>query len=761
MKTSAKKEDNLIIILINKFLPYWPLFLVLLVICLIVARVYLQYTTPLFEASASILIDDAKKGSDESKLSESLDYLSSKKIVENEIEVLKSKSLVKQIVNKLNLYAPVFEEGKLKAKLLYENGPITVEYQQIDTLTKKREINFKYSRETQEVIIDAKVYPTNEWVKVQSDVFRFTPNPNYKSSDKPLFFTIMSPRSVANQLAGRLNVASVSKLSSVVRISIMDQSPKRAEDILRELLNGYNRLLTDEKNALAAHTSTFVEERLMDIKQDLDSIEQKIQQYKSSNGALDISSQGQLFLENVSSNDQKLSEINMQLAVLKHLRAQLLSKNNVGGIVPSTLGVSDPLLSQLLNKLYDAEMNYEKLKKTTAENNPILVSIVDEINKIKPSILENIDSQTKSLQASKNNLYATNNSYSTIMEAIPQKERDLVDISREHSTKSNIYNFLLQRREEAALSYSGNTLTNKVIDEPESSTGPVSPNHKLIYAFAVFFSLGAGAGLILGKELLSGKILYRYQIENLTNFPVVSEISYEKEKKELVISNRKNGVIAEQFRKLRASLSYIGIVGNRKKLLITSAIPGEGKSFISANLGLTLALGGKRVILLELDLSNPSLSNKLGIPKKEGMTSFLEGKNNLQDIIVRTPAHKNLFIIPSGTLPENPTELIMNGRVEKLFEYLEENFDYIIVDTAPVCALSDAYILSPLCDATLYIVRHNYTPKAILERLDENNKINELKNLTILFNSIQSRGFSKNTYGYGYSYSYANKAKLT
>ncbi len=760
MKVVTKKEDNLVLQLWNKFVPFWPLFLVLIVIFLAGAWAYLQYKAPLYQATASILIKDEKKGSDDSKLSESLNYLSSKKIVENEIEVLKSNSLLKEVVLNLNLYAAVYEEGKFKPTLLYENAPVTIIHKDADTLRTDQKVYFSIQRSTGKVVINDKVYPYDEWVNTRIGMVMFIAKSGYVPSDKPLFFTLTNPKVMVNALGSMLNVSSVSKLSSVIGLSIMDQSSVRAEDILREILTGYNKILSDEKNTLAKNISSSVEDRLNYVKQDLDSIERKIQQFKA-NGALDISSQGKLFLENVSTNDQKLSEINMQMAVLNQVGNYIQSKNNVGGIVPSTLGVSDPMLSQLLNKLYDAELQYEKLKKTTAENNPVLVAVTDEIKKIKPGILENIESQRRSLSVSKNNLYATNGAYSSIMQAIPQKERDLVEISREHSIKSNIYNILLQRREEAALSYSSNTLNNKVVDEPESSQGPVSPNKKLIYLASIVFAMAVGVSLIVGKELLSSKILYRNEIEQLTTFPVIGEIAYEKSNNPLAIADGKRGLVAEQFRKLRASIYHMGMVENKKKILITSTISGEGKSFVAANLGLTLALAGKKVILLEFDLSNPALSEKLDVNEEKGISSYLQGESEAEEIIKPTDASRNLFIIPCGDLPDNPSELIMNGKVQELFAYLEGKFDHIIVDSAPVGALSDAYILSPLCDSTLYIVRHNYTPKAGLQRLEGENNIELLKNVTIVFNGVQPRGFSKSDYGYGYGYTkgYLNQPK--
>ncbi|HTM93134.1 MAG TPA: polysaccharide biosynthesis tyrosine autokinase, partial [Flavisolibacter sp.] len=494
----------------------------------------------------------------------------------------------------------------------------------------------------------------------------------------------------------------------------------------------------------------------------LDSIERKLQEYKSSRGAYDISSQSKLFLDNVSNNDNKLSDINIQLSVLNQVENYVTSKSSSGAIVPSTLGISDPLLSQLLDKLYDLELQHEKLKRTTAENNPLLVSVTDQITKIKPSILENIRSQRKSLEASKVNLSATNGSYSSILQTIPQKEKDLVNISREQSIKSGIYTFLLQKREEAALSYSSTVANNRVIDKAESSGNPVSPNKRNIYLAFVVAGMALGIGSITLKEALNNKILYREELEQLTTYPIIGEINFQKKKIDLVMEDDRSLIVAEQFRKLRATLGFMKINSSIKHILVTSSIPQEGKSFTTANLGLTLAMAGKKVILIEFDLINPSLSRKFEINSSKGVTDFLTGECEPEEIIKRTVANENLFVIPSGSLPHNPSELILNGKVEGLLNYLDHVFDYVIIDSTPVCALSDAYVFSPMCDITLYMVRHGITPKILIRRLERNDMTKNLKNVGIVFNGIKSRGFFKkdnNEYGYGYNYIYNRKSK--
>ncbi|MGZ8549556.1 MAG: GumC family protein, partial [Chitinophagaceae bacterium] len=745
-ETTQNSEQNILSQVWSRYFPYWPLFVALVVVCGAAAWIYLKMKAPLYEATASILIKDEKKGSDDSKMIESLNLISTKKIVENEIEVLKSRSLMGEVVENLGLYAPVFKDGKWIDHSAYSLTPVKIDVKDPEHLQEAKKLYFNWHAKDSLVVINGHRYPAGQWVATPYGELKFTPTGHSYTGHQKLYFSLLNPKKVTLGLAQSLEI-STSKLSSVISISLKDEVPARGEAILNHLIKAYNNAAVRDKNYLASNTLAFVEYRLALVGRGLDSIERRLEEYKSRKGAVDISSQGQLFLQNVSANDQKVGDVNVQLAALDQVEKYVQSKDNRGGIVPSSLGIADPLLSQLLTKLYDAELQFEKLKKTTAENNPMLVSITDQIEKIKPSIQENIQSQRRSLLASKSNLYATNNSYSSLLQTIPKKERDLVEISREQAIQSNIYSFLLQKREEAALSNSSTVADNRVVDAAESTLVPVSPNKKMIYLVAFVMALGLGIAVVSGKEILSRNILYRSEIEAMTTFPVIGEISYQKAKDPVVMVDGSNSFIAQQFRKLRASLPFMGIGAKRKKILVTSSIAGEGKSFTVANLGLSLALTGKKVVVVELDLTNPTLSSKLGIGEEKGVSGYLNGELEPEEIIKRTEVNSNLFIISAGTLPHNPSELILSERLPELLSYLEKLFDYILIDTAPVAALADAYAIAPYCDATLYIVRHAHTPKVIVQRLEASNKVNALKNVAIIFNGVRSRGFTSDSYG--------------
>jgi len=271
--------------------------------------------------------------------------------------------------------------------------------------------------------------------------------------------------------------------------------------------------------------------------------------------------------------------------------------------------------------------------------------------------------------------------------------------------------------------------------------------------------LGVCIAIITIREALTGKVLYRHEVESRTSIPIIGEVAFDKTRTPLVIEAGKRSFIAEEFRKLRMSLSFLGIDEAHKKILITSSISGEGKSFISANLAVSLSLTGKKVVLVDLDLNNPTIAKILNVVPGEGITEYLQGEKKPEEIIKRVQGHENLFFISAGNIPENPTELLANGKVKDIVNYLDETFDIVIIDTSPIVLVTDAYLLTDLCNATLYVVRHNYTPKMVIKRIDENIQINPINNPAIIFNGVKIRGFLKNNYGYGYDYLYTPKQK--
>lgn len=757
-KYNSNSEDNLIASLLYKFLPFWPLFTALLVVGLLGAWAYLKYyATPTYAVNASLIVQDKEKGVDASKIKESIDAFNANKTVENEIKVLGSNALMHQVVKELGLYAPVYEEAKFKHVPAYLSSPIIIRLKSPEKAKEHKEVYFSYKPADNKVEIGPNTYPLDTWVQTPYGELQFTKNPRKKiEASGPLYFSITPPRKVAGQLSGNILIESSGKLSSVINLYLEDKVAERGEDILNALIRAYQQAAIDERNRLASHTLAFVEDRIRTIEGELSELESKIVEFKSMKGAVDLNEQGKMFLQSVGDNDRKVGEIDMQLAVLDNVANYVISKNTSVGIVPSTLGVNDPVLSQLLQKLYDAEIQYQQLRKTTAENNPLLLSLKEEIESIRPGILENIRNQRANLVSSRAKLASNNNSYNAVLQSIPHKERELLEISRQQTIKNDAYSFLLQKREETVLSFAPSAEELRIVDMASSSGQPVSPNPLYVYLSSIIVVFGIGVAFVMSKELLHSKLLFRSDIESHTTAPIVAELTNVETPYNGVLTDQPPSIAqVEQFRRLRVTMGLYGRTFTRRKIMVTSSISGEGKSYVSTNLAISLAASGKKVVLLDFDLRNPNTSNLFKTVSEQGIIEYLREDIQPADI-VRTTPYENLHLIPAGIDIGDHTEMLQNIKMEELFDYVEQNFDYVVVDTPPVDLVSDAFLLSEYCDVTLLVLRHAYTPKSLVQRLAQNDKISSLRNVAIVFNGVKQRGFAKG-YGYGYGYGYDNR----
>lgn len=772
---NERNEEISIGDLFYQFIPYWPYFVILLILTLASTWIYLRYKMPVYQTTATLLIKDDKSSTPASELQDAFDMFGAKKNVENEVEVLQSKTLMKQVVENLHLYAPVSSSGRVINQSAYVRSPIVVEAKYPDSIKPVKEVQFKFNNQKGLVNINDTLYPLNQWQITSYGILRFVLNPYYSfpkeiettKTEQQYYFSLLPISKSANEILTQINIQPSSKQSTVIDLSIEGTVPQRGQDILNELLKVYNEAAIKDKNILAANTLKFVNERLRFVETDLDSVEVALQRFKSKNKIVDISAQGQIYLQTVAANDDKASEIDVQLAMLEQVEKNLNTKNDFEGIVtpslsmpnssesgtevPATLGVSDPQLINLLQKLSDLQLQYIQTKKIVPENNPAVVALVDAINKLRPQISESIKSQIRNLTAAKSNIIGSNNQYNSMLKTIPEKERELLSISRQQAIKNTIYTFLLQKREETALSFASAVADSRVIDSAESSDEPVSPKKKLIYLAVFLGSLVLGVAIIYLKEMLTRTVQQRSDIEKYTAIPFLGEVNYDRSKSSFVISEGKRSFIAEQFRQLRTSLGYMGVDESHKRILITSSISGEGKSFIANNLGISLGLMGKKTVLLELDLRKPKLSEQFHISRQSGLSNYLIGKLDAEEMIKQT-SFENVYLIPAGPIPPNPSELISNGRLAELLLYLEKTFDCIIIDTAPINPVTDAYIISKMTDVTLFVIRHDYTPNMFLKKLTEQNTIKNLKNPAIIYNGIRGKGVKKYGYGYGYGY---------
>jgi capsular exopolysaccharide synthesis family protein len=737
----------------------------------------MKFTLPVYETKASVLIKDEKKGEEESKMEEVLNVFGSKKIVENEQEILRSNSVINEVVRNQHLYAAIEQEKGwkgLKIKPAFISFPLTIEAKNPADLKKQKKTYFTYNEETKTVVIGESAYKINEWFKIPAGEIRFTENPNYGKYSEALkefmteektdeeeevkfFFTIKDIKTATAGVIGNLNVIPSNKQSSVINISYKDPIPERAEKIIEEIVRSYNKSSIERKNQVALKTLQFIDERLNHVSKELDSVEKNIQKYRNTSGIVDIGEQSKMYLESIGSNDQQMNTINLQLSSLNEIEKNLSVGKET--IAPGSLNMQDPALNNLLDKYYSNQSQYEKLRKTNGENFPAVAALREEIEKTKPLILENVRNQKKNLEAGRGYLSKTSNKYSSMLNSIPKKERELVEVSRQQNIKNGIYTFLLQKKEEISYSISSIIPECYMVSNPTTSPNPISPKKLFVGLICLMIPILFILGILILKENINHKILYRSDIEKYTDYPILGEVVYEKFDSPVVTGSGQRSFVVEQFRQIRSVLKHqMDGFSTGKRILVTSSIKGDGKSFVSGNLAVSFARSGKKVALLEMDLHQPRISEMFTIPQNVGITDYLIGQAKPENIILKSSKHENLSILPCGFLEEDPTELLTYDKLETLFSFLDKRFDIIIIDTAPFKALTDAYIIGAHCNLVMVVVRHDHTPTKILERINEDMESQEINNVAIVFNGVKNRGMGKFSYGYGYGYGYDQKS---
>ncbi len=747
------------------YFPFWPLFLLTISISLICAFFYIKYQTPIYQANATLILKDEESGTE--TVLKALDVSAPKKNVKNEIEILKSQKIMDQVVIEMGLYAQIYIPGRVHNALTYASCPVS--FISLDPKNIKPAANFIkfiYMPKEKVVSFEGKKYPLEIPVITHYGKFRINYNHLLDAQNNSQYLLILQKvNAVSKGLISNLSINTTSNQSTILNLAFTDPSPTRAEDILNNLIKTYNQETINEKNLLSKNTLDFIEERLAKVTLELSNIEGDIVDYKTEKGIVDISTEGTAYLSSVQNNDQQLAEIMIQLDVLNQIENYVVNKNDQAGTVPA--GISDPLLSQLLTKLYEAELQLDKLRKTGAENSPAIIAIKSQIAQIKPGLLENIRNLRQNLKLRQSKVQGESNKYSSMLRTIPKKERDLLDIGRQQTIKNSIYTFLLQKREETALSYASAVADSRLVNAAESYWLPVRPLKTSIYIFALFIGLLSAIAIVLLKEKLTSVIVFRSDIEKATKSVILAEILFDNSKNIPAITEGNRTPIAEQFRSLRTSLSFVGSSTNKKTILLTSSISGDGKSYIAINLAASLALSNKKVALLELDLRKPRISSMLNVNKEPGITNFLVGQIKSDKIIKKVDNFENLFLLPAGNIPPNPQELIINGKLDELIDDLKLEFDYVLIDSPPIGLVSDARLLNKYADISLYIMRHKHTPRKYLKFFNQLFINKELNNLYLVFNGLKSRGIFGtenlvkggygNGYGNGYGYGYGEE----
>lgn len=763
--------------LLFRYLIHWPWFVVSIIICIACAWGYLRLTTPIYNISATVLIKDEKKGGGAS-MSSDLEkmglegFVSSSSNVDNEIEVLRSKSLAREVVNNLGLFVTYMDEDEFPSKELYHTSPVLVSltHQEADKLPGRMEINMilqptgalgvqitvgekEYRKQFDKL---PAVFPTDEGTVAffaNNDTLSAV-RPENITKERHITAFINRPFSVSKGYVNSLSIAPTSKTTSVVVISLENTNTRRGRDYINKLLEMYNINANNDKNEVAQKTAEFIDERIGIISKELGSTEQDLENFKRSAGITDLSSEAQIALTGNAEYEKKRVENQTQINLVMDLQRYM--KGNEYEVLPSNIGLQDAASAGAIDRYNQMLVERKRLLRTSTENNPTIINLDTSIRAMRTNVQATLDATLKGLQITKEDLAREASRYSRRINDAPTQERQFVSIARQQEIKSGLYLMLLQKREENAITLAATANNAKIIDEALADDNPISPKKTIVYLVALVLGVGLPVGVIYLIGLTKFKIEGRADVEKLTSLPVVGDIPLADEKTaSIAVFENQNNLMSETFRNVRTNLQFM-LENGKNVILVTSTISGEGKSFISANLAISLSLLGKKVVIVGLDIRKPGLNKVFNIPKKEhGITQYLTNTTaNLMDFVQPSDINKNLFILPGGTVPPNPTELLARGGLEKAIETLKANFDYVILDTAPVGMVTDTLLIGRVADLSVYVCRADYTHKAEFTLINELAENNKLPNLCIAVN-----GLDLNSRKYGYYYGYGKYGK--
>ena len=746
-----------------KQLRYGHWFIISLTISYIGAYFYLEQYTPIYKVNATLLIKDENSNK---KVSDVVDAFSSVgvKQMDNEIEVLRSRTLMARVIDALNLTVSYWREGRSRDMELYGDSPIKIITNESAGFTNGSPFYIRCVSENRYQLLDTKQnfikdFDFSQLIKSPYGQFRVFRNKSVKLSPEPIKVIFQSREGLVGGLAGGIQIAPLNYTTSFISLSIETALPDKGKAILGKLLEEYAYASLEDKNRESTNTLRFIEERLKLVSSELGDVEQNVEQYKRTQGITDLSSEASLFLGKVEENDTKLNELEIQAKVLLGVEGYI-NNSEAGNLAPATLMVNDPVLSGYISQYTQLESERAKLARSVQPGNPLLETINGQMRNVKQAIRENISNQKTNIEVNRNNLVNLNNRLESSISTIPRKEREYVGIKRQAGIKENLYLLLFQKREETALSYSSTVTDSRVVDMPYDTGGPIKPNRRFNYMLALLIGLGTPFFLITIKVLLTTTVQSKNEIERKTGLKVFGKISlFSKENESEMMDVNNRSFVSEQIRMIRSNLQYL--IPDKKDgigstILLTSSTSGEGKSFITLNIAASLSYLDKKVVIIGLDLRKPKIFKDLEVEKKKGVSNYLIGRAEIDEIIQKTKI-ENLFMITSGPIPPNPSELISNGRIKELLEVLKHKFDYILIDTPPYGLVTDATLLAAYTDVCFYIVRHENTPKHFLTMIRELNAKNVFKSINIIFNAVNHKSSSEYGYGYGYGKGYYEK----
>lgn len=758
----------------------WYWFVLSLIIFGGIGAIYLRYTTPLYQSTAKLLIkDDANSGKRGASLQNitNIGTISNSTGIDNEMEILSSHSIAEDAIRDLKLYVNYATEGKVKDVIAYRDQPLTVDIDAAHLDRLNRPINLNITKKGSSYIVTGTYYvPTNEeniegpfsinkkftslpaTIPTRAGIITINSNNGRTLQEaQVLKVNIVSPKMASDKYVGELQIAPSAKGTSIVQLQLTDEVPQRSLDYLKQLAIVYNRQANEDKNVVAHQTEKFINSRLEKINAELGKTEGELQNYKQRNGMVELKMNASNSVSNQNTSEQKLAEMETQIELFNTIAREVESSSrNLSQVIPSNVGLDDESSTALINKYNELVLERNRLLRSASESSPVVEPLTAQIRDLNYNIRRAIASARRNLQIQRDALLTQVDKYTNEVEETPQQERMLTQIGRQQEVKSGLYLMLLQKREENSISLAATADKGKLIDDPQLN-GQVSPNSTYIMLIALAIGLVIPAAIILLIQLFRYKIEGHDDVARLTKLPIIADIAIAsnsaKSKAGIVVHENQNNQMEEIFRALRTNLQFMLHEGE-KVVLFTSSTSGEGKTFTASNLSVSLGLLGKKVILVGLDIRRPRLAEQFGIKDhKHGITNLLVKDNpNAEDVeaqILPSGVNKNLDLLMAGPVPPNPAELIARSSLETIIAILKDKYDYIMIDTAPVGLVTDTLQIGRVANATIYMCRADYTPKASFGMINALAMEEKLPNMAMVLNGVD---MSKKKYSYYYGY---------
>jgi capsular exopolysaccharide synthesis family protein len=743
-----------------KYIRYFPFFLLSVALALLIAFVYLRYSTRIYSASGNLLIK-SEATSDNDKVEDILMGKNRSQNIQSEIEILRSRPLMTRVVKKLDLeftYTPI---GKIIEDLnVYKYGPFLIEAFKIKDSSSAFSTNIDFINKDQfRVNSDPTIFSFEELFENKNGVFKLKRNNRSPLPDSRYKVTWQPAEAVAGGLVQGLKVLPKTPGTGIISIGIETTNARMAADIVNTLMVEYDSMTIEQSNYSTDQMLGFIDSRLRFLNRELDSVQLNLLNFQQRSNLIDVEVQSGGSYQKITEVDKAINEEQLRANVADLIHGYLLDKrneyNNV--VVPSSLGLEDITLNELVSNYNRAQLTRQSLMASDIPvDNPAVKEAEGQIEKLRESVIENINN----IKSSYNNTIALLKKRNLLeqsqFQTLPYKLKEYVELQRQVNTKLALYNLLEGKREEAAISRASTISNSKLIDLARPSDTPVKPNRRAIQIMAVVIGLALPVLFIFLKEVLNDKITTRYDIEKVTQVPIMGEIGHSFSNNTLIVNKTSRSMVAEQFRIVRSNLQYVLSKIEKPVILVTSSFSGEGKSFVSTNMASVLALTGKKTIVLEFDIRKPKILSGLGLGRKPGISNFLVGKAELKDLIVPIPDQENLFVLACGPIPPNPSELLLDQKVTELFDWVRKEFDVILVDTAPVGMVSDAMTLGKFADCTLYLVRQGRTFKKQIGLIDDLHRESKLPRISIVINDVKIKAgygyYGYGRYGYGYGY---------